>query len=263
MLLTSEKIIRSFFILMWLFMSIGLFSQDTKEYSLPQLATYNYTNIDIGEYVDWPVFYPANKDGMEKLQVAIKEHPSQFPLQELEDKSKFESDAFRRWEYQMRKMPVKIVSPQANLLDVSFITENKITFCKTSSFDMIIKVKNISGFELPNFYFMIPELPGAVINYRKLQLIEGVSFVQSSNIFTFNKGLRENETAIIALNYSLGCDGRGGSPVLRGKSKITLNLNWEINLIGYLLDDKQKKLYKVIDFGDTSKTLEFNKQTKF
>jgi hypothetical protein len=265
------------FILGVFFYGVNSFSQDLKQsnsvnkanqellevHSLSQLATHNYQETDISKKVDWKIFYPNYSGGMEKLQLEIKTNPSKFPLQELEDKSNFEPDAFRRWEYQMRKMPVKIISPNSNLLDVSFKIDDNITFCETTSFDLVIDIKNTSGSDLPNFYFIIKKIPGAVINYRKLKLPRGVSFVRSSNTFTFNEGFKKDAVKKINLTYNLGCDGRGGSPILKGKSKIHSKLNWKMNLIGYLLDYNNKELYKVIDFGNSSKTIQFNKQTKY
>ena len=266
--------LRTYSFIVFVFLMLTTFAQETtnlyaidfqeayNSYSLSQLATHNFHKEDVSKKVDWTTFYPNYKGGMEKLQLDIKKDPSEFPLQELEDKSKFEPDAFRRWEYQMRRMSATIISPSSNLLDVRFKTKENITFCETSSFELVIDIKNSSGFDLPNFYFNIKELPGAVINSKKIKLPKGISFVEKANTFTFNQGFSKNASTTITLSYSVGCDGHGGSPVLKGKSKISSTLNWEINLIGYLLDYDNKELYKVIDFGNSPKTIKFNKQTK-
>lgn len=235
----------------------------SKVYSLSQLTAHNLRKEDVSKKVVWSTFYPEYKGQMEKLQSDILNNPGKYPLQELEDPSKSEPDAFRRWEYQMRSMPAEIVSPRQNLLSVHFIAPDNITFCQTDSFDVSINIKNVSGFDLPIFYFTITNLPGVTIDEKKLKLPEGLSFIKEANTFVFNNTFNKNATTNIRVHYRVGCDGRGGSPVLKGKLKIRAQLNWELNLIGYLLDYDKRKLYKVIDFGNKPRIIQFNNQTKY
>jgi hypothetical protein len=266
MLLTTKNVLifrnTSLFLFFGIFFILRVSAQQNRSYSLSQLADHIYDKKDADLIIDWSKFYPSIKSNMLRFQKDIMAHPEKYPMQELENKDKKETDNFRRWEYQMRRMPVSIVTPDSNLIDVSVHTVNNITFCQTRSFFIELKIQNVSGFDLPDFYFTINRLPGVLLNYKNVKLSQGISLVNKSNTFVFNKGLKRNASKIISLNYIVGCDGRGGSPVLKGKSYTIVPFNWKLNLIGYLLNYKEKKLYKVLDFGKNPKTIYFKRLTK-
>ena len=226
-----------------------------KTYSIEDLAVYDFKQKDQSNFVSWVNFYNTYKDGMATLQREIVNHSELYPMQDLEDVNKKESDDFRRWEYQMRKMQAEIVSPKNNLLEVHFISKNKITFCSDQSFELKINIKNISGTNLPMFYFFLKIPPGIILNQNNMKLPKSVSFIKNSNVFVFSKGLHKDKSKNIQLIFNVGCDGHGGSPVLKGKLAINEIINWKLVLIGYLLDYQNKKLYKVIDFGKFPKDI--------
>lgn len=225
------------------------------EYSLAQLAVHDFTPSDNSDAVEWVSFYHKYKNGMSILQKEIIMHPDLYPMQNLENKNKKEPDNFRRWEYQMRKMKAEIISPVKNLLKVDFISNKKITFCSDQSYKLDIQIKNISRTDLPMFYFFIKLPSGIFLNQKKMLLPQNVSFIKNGTTLVFNKGLDKGVSNTIQLTYFVGCDGHGGSPILKGKSEIKSDLNWKLVLIGYLLDYQNKKLYKVIDFGKSPKTI--------
>ena len=226
-----------------------------KTYSLADLAVHDFKQKDQSNFINWSIFYNKYKNGMSILQKDIITHPDLYPMQNLEDKNKKEPDNFRRWEYQMRKMKAEIVSPQKNLLEVNFVSKKRITFCSDQSFKLDIKIKNISRTNLPMFYFFVKLPPGIILNQKEMELPHNVSFIKNGATFIFNKGLDRGISTTIQLTYFIGCDGHGGSPVLKGKSEIKSNLNWKLVLIGYILDYQNKKLYKVTDFGKSPKTI--------
>jgi len=246
-----------------IFIHNALFSQVHKKITIRDLATHGINVDESIRRVDWNVFYPEIKDGMDRLKADIENNPEKYPLQELESEDKQETDDFRRWEYQMRRMPVEIVAPITHFVNVKFDLPHKITFCQTNSFDLKITIKNISKFDLPPFYFSYESIDGTFYDKRKSVIPSELTFSRNGNVINFKNGLKKSESVSLAIHYIVGCDGRGSSPVLKGKDQMEDVIRWKLNLIGYLLKYNEKKIYKVIDFDKDSKPILLLKKTKY
>jgi hypothetical protein len=240
------------------FSSFNSYAQDDnklyKNYE-SRLNAINFSNNPNSKTVsvNWNSFYLKMQKGMDMLREDIINNPNKYPLQELEDENKDEPIIFRKWEYQMRRMPAIAVKPQQNILKVSYVVPESVTFCTNNDFVAKITIKNVTDFDLPDFYFYLTPIPGITIN--KSIKPKNINYVKRGNTFTFSQGLKKNKMVTIILQGQIGCDGQGGSPVLKGRDSIDAIFNWKLNLMGYLLDYDNRVLYKVIDEGKTPKSI--------
>jgi len=217
--------------LSFIFILFSVYAQDGERlHNNTWQSHYNSSSVNNEEVlVNWRPFYAQVYSGISQLKEDIIKNPANYPLQELENKDKSEPDNFRRWEYQMRRMPVKIAKPMQNLLKVTFNTSSSVTFCTDDTMKLVLTIENISDTDLPSFYFNISEIPGVTI-YKFIKP-KNILYVKRANTFTFSHGLKRNQKITVVLLGKIGCDGNGGSPVLKGENMIEFKLNWKLHLM--------------------------------
>lgn len=216
-----------------------------------ELAEVDWSKSEVKDSVDLQEILLKCRDGQDSLRLAIQSDPKSYPLHELENPNVHETDEHRRWEYQMKRMPVipvvvKNIDEHIKV-DLTFEPEF-ITVCSTSSVTGILHVANSSEIQIPSFMIGFQPIPGLSLREAKVvsKSSENMRLQQTGKRdVRYNvSSLNPKEEFYVSLKFVVDCNGAGGSPALISDT-LMVSPEYLIDFIGYQLDYSERELYKL------------------
>jgi|GEM_PF-2345460 len=234
-------------------LSQSLYAQEGAYPLIGDLQSVDWAQYDAQAGAKYETVLKHCHGGQDSLRAAITANPKDFPLHELENPEVFESDEHRRWEYQMKRMPVEVVRVVDfdDYLTVTLSGPDTVTFCDMPKATAQLSITNQSQVALQSFTIDFYELLG--LNLRNASVnsksVSGTT-VQQPNPrdlrFTINQ-LEPAQSVIIDLAFSIDCNGKGSSPGMApGIDQYVNSFDYLVEFTGYQLDFSRKTLYKIL-----------------
>ena len=232
------------------------FAQEESPHKIGDLIQVDWRKAEIKDSISLMGLKERCLGGHEQLFAAIEANPDSFPMQVLEDPEREETATHRRWEYQMKRMPVRVVqiSDVQNHLQLNLELEfDTITFCNHSLFTVSLQLKNIREMPLPEFAFGFKAIQG--INLLGLKAIERFGYdgsIQKPSRKEFRfylDDLEPEEGILMQATFVVDCNGSASSAALSGEGSRLEKFEYVMEWSGYQLDYEAMTLYKVINKG--------------